>query len=134
MITHITEQKMLKSAQEAMEKAYAPYSNFQVGCAILSDNDNLYTSGNVENSAYPEGSCAESGAISAMITGGDYHIKAILIISKVEKVITPCGGCLQKISEFAKPDTIIYLANLQGIQAHHSLQDLLPQNFVLKHD
>ena len=132
MLSHIMLQKLYKGAHDAMEKAYAPYSNFQVGCAILSENEHIYTSANVENAAYPESSCAESGAISAMISAGEYHIAAILIIGKGEHIITPCGGCLQKISEFAQGDTPILLANLKGVQATYTLKDLLPQVFVLQ--
>lgn len=121
--------KLLKLAQDAASYAYAPYSNFKVGCAIQSSSNQFYTGCNVENIAYPNGSCAETGAISAMIAGDDKQINAILIYADSQTLITPCGACRQRIAEFANKDTIIYLANSKGIQEEYTIDELLPNNF-----
>lgn len=123
-------EELYKAAQEAMKRAYAPYSRFQVGAAILSENNNIYTGCNVENVSYPCGTCAEAGAISSMICNGDKNIKAILIIADSSQLIRPCGACLQRIAEFSTPETIIYLANKEGIKQSLLLPQLLPSIFT----
>lgn len=123
-------EELYKVAQKAMENAYAPYSHFQVGAAILSENNNIYAGCNVENVSYPCGTCAEAGAISSMITNGDKNIKAILIIADSSQLIRPCGACLQRIAEFSTPDTTIYLANKEGIKQTILLPQLLPSIFT----
>ena len=118
------------SAKSIRKQAYAPYSGFQVGAAILSDNSQIYTGCNVENVSFPCGTCAEAGAIASMIAGGGKKILQILVLADSQNLITPCGACLQRIAEFATTETIIHLANLQGIQKSLSLKDLLPYGFV----
>ncbi len=125
------EQKLFDLAQKARENAYAPYSGFKVGAAILTVNGNFYDGCNVENASYPCGICAEAGAIAAMICGGDNKISEILVIADCEKIL-PCGNCLQKISEFSSENTIIYSANLKKNIHKYNLRDLLPQNFSAK--
>ena len=105
--------RLIELSYEMMLNAYAPYSNFSVGAAILSDNDKLFGGCNVENAAYPEGTCAEAGAISAMIAGGCKTIKEIYIVSKSENIVSPCGGCRQKIREFSSDQTKIFLCNIK---------------------
>ncbi|MEE2773963.1 MAG: cytidine deaminase [Pseudomonadota bacterium] len=112
-----------------MKNAYTPYSNFKVGVAILSTTGNLYKGCNVENAAYPQGLCAESGAISAMIAGGCFKIREILIRSDAKKLIVPCGGCRQKIREFSYKETIVHLADSTGIKKTLSFEKLLPFSF-----
>ena len=92
---------ILELSHSMMLNAYAPYSNFSVGAAILSEGNRLFGGCNVENAAYPEGTCAEAGAISAMIAGGCKTIKEIYVISQSENIVSPCGGCRQKIREFS---------------------------------
>ena len=121
--------KLLNMAQQAASNAYAPYSNFKVGAAILTTNENLYSGCNIENISYPIGTCAEEAAIAAMITNGDKHIKQILIYADSNTLITPCGACRQRISEFADDNCQIILANKNGIKEIHSIDDLLPHRF-----
>ncbi len=112
-----------------MLKAYAPYSKFLVGAAILGDDKRIYGGCNVENAAYPEGMCAEASAISAMIAGGVTIIEKICVISQSEKIVSPCGGCRQKIREFSTEDTKIFLFNLKGSFKVFSVEELLPFSF-----
>ena len=116
-------------AQASRQQAYAPYSRFKVGAAILADDGAVYSGCNVENAAYPVGACAEAGAISAMIAGGARMIQAILVIGEGPELVTPCGACRQRIREFAAPETPILIAGPEGIRARFSLAELLPASF-----
>ncbi len=116
-------------AHRNMLKAYAPYSKFLVGAAILGNDKRIYGGCNVENAAYPEGMCAEASAISAMIAGGVTIIEKICVISQSEKIVSPCGGCRQKIREFSTEDTKIFLFNLRGSFKVFSVEELLPFSF-----
>ena len=121
--------RLIELSYEMMLNAYAPYSNFSVGAAILSEGDKIFGGCNVENAAYPEGTCAEAGAISAMIAGGCKTIKEIYIVSKSENIVSPCGGCRQKIREFSSDQTKIFLCNLKWDYKLFSLNELLPFSF-----
>ncbi|MBQ8677458.1 MAG: cytidine deaminase [Alphaproteobacteria bacterium] len=118
------------SAQQASQKAYAPYSKFQVGAAIYADNAKIYTGCNVENISFPCGTCAEAGAIAAMIADGGKKILQILIVADSQQLITPCGACLQRIAEFATPETIIHLADFTNIRKSLKISELLPYGFA----
>lgn len=120
---------LLAAAKSAMDRAYAPYSNFQVGAAVRSTDGNTYSGCNVENAAYPEGCCAEAGAISAMVMGGDRRISEIAIVGRGDGLVTPCGGCRQKIREFADADTQIHVCGPEGLRRTFTLDELLPQSF-----
>ena len=121
--------RLIELSYEMMLNAYAPYSNFSVGAAILSESDKLFGGCNVENAAYPEGTCAEAGAISAMIAGGCKTIKEIYIVSKSKNIVSPCGGCRQKIREFSSDQTKIFLCNIKWDYKLFSLNELLPFSF-----
>lgn len=121
--------QLFNLALQSMNNAYAPYSKFNVGAAILAENNKFYSGCNVENVAFPSGSCAEQGAISAMVNDGAKKIVEILVISKGKNLITPCGACLQRIREFADRDAKIHLANPDGIQKTYLLSELLPISF-----
>lgn len=121
--------QLYEKAKKACQNAYAPYSQYHVGAAIYAQSGRIYASCNVENISFPCGTCAEAGAISAMIAGGDTKIQQILIISTGKELVYPCGACLQRIAEFADDDTIIYLADEQEIRKIYQLADLLPHNF-----
>ncbi len=123
------ELKLFDLAQKAAANAYAPYSKFKVGAAILSASGNFYTGCNVENISSPVGTCAETGAIAAMIAGGDNKIAAILIYAESQNLISPCGACRQRIAEFSTPRTQILLASSAGIQKKFLTTDLLPFSF-----
>ncbi|CAN7393313.1 cytidine deaminase [Bosea sp. LjRoot9] len=116
-------------AQPVQARAYAPYSRFKVGAALLADDGAVYSGCNVENASYPVGVCAEAGAISAMIAGGGRAIRALLVLGDGDALVTPCGGCRQRIREFAAPATPIAIAGPNGIRARFSLAELLPASF-----
>ena len=116
-------------ALEVMENAYVPYSNFRVGVAIKSSNGKFYVGCNVENAAYPQSLCAETGAILSMVAGGCNLISEVLIVSEGNKLIVPCGGCRQKLLEFSNLETRIFLASISKIEKTLLLTDLLPFSF-----
>ncbi|MBA4222160.1 MAG: cytidine deaminase [Methylobacterium sp.] len=120
---------LFAAAKAVQQKAYAPYSRFKVGAAILGDDGKVYPGCNVENAAYPVGACAEAGAISAMIAGGARTIRAIVVIGDGAELVTPCGACRQRIREFAAAETPIAIAGPEGIRARFSLAGLLPASF-----
>lgn len=120
---------LFAAAKAVQQKAYAPYSRFKVGAAILGDDGKVYPGCNVENAAYPVGACAEAGAISAMIAGGARTIRAIVVIGDGAELVTPCGACRQRIREFSVPETPILIAGPEGIRARFSLAELLPASF-----
>jgi cytidine deaminase len=124
---------LLKAATEVRENAYAPYSRFKVGAALRATSGKVYVGVNAENVAYPEGTCAEAGAIAAMCAGGDYEIAELLVISDSPTPVTPCGGCRQKIAEFAGPDVAITMATTAGKFSVVTLADLLPGSFNAGH-
>lgn len=129
-LDHTAEYKMLLSlATKAQKNAHAPYSNFHVGAAIIDENAQFHASCNVENAAYPLGQCAEAGAISAMIASGSKQIKQILIASPNDDFCPPCGGCRQKIAEFANTHTEVHLATQNGQVKTVKFTELLPLAF-----
>jgi cytidine deaminase len=120
---------LFEAARAIQSRAYAPYSRFPVGAAIRGSKGGLYAGCNVENAAYPVGSCAEAGAISAMIAAGETRIEAVLVLGDGEGLVTPCGACRQRIREFAGEQTLIYVADRQQIRASFTLGQLLPASF-----
>ncbi|WP_407048576.1 cytidine deaminase [Methyloraptor flagellatus] len=124
---------LFEAAKTAREKAYAPYSRFLVGAAILDGQGGVHVGCNVENAAYPEGTCAEAGAIAAMIIAGAREIAEIAIVGGREgrplELCPPCGGCRQKIREFAGPDARIHLLATDGSVQTLSREALLPHSF-----
>ena len=120
---------LLDHAAACRDRAYAPYSRFKVGAAIRAASGRIYQGVNVENAAYPEGTCAEAGAIAAMILGGDSAIEEVAVIADATVPVAPCGGCRQKIAEFAAPGVRITMANLRGERATMTLSELLPGAF-----
>ena len=118
-----------KAALAVRENAYAPYSNFKVGAAIRSEGGTVYAGCNVENVAYPEGTCAEAGAIAAMVAAGDNRLTEVYVVADSPHPVTPCGGCRQKLAEFGTGDVVITMANLDGIEERITLADLLPGAF-----
>ena len=127
----ITDQdKSLFTAAEAIRaKAYAPYSNFHVGAAILADDGNIYSGCNIENAAYPQGNCAETSAIAAMIAGGAKRITRIYVTGPGTAPVTPCGGCRQRIREFADLDVEVISHGVDGAPLVQTLGQLLPHSF-----
>ena len=112
-----------------MEKAYAPYSKFKVGAAILDENGKYHVGCNIENAAYPIGNCAEASAISAMIASNGNKIIAISVTGYGDLLCTPCGGCRQRIREFASLNVPIIVGNEKEIKKIFTLEELLPYSF-----
>ncbi|TNE57158.1 MAG: cytidine deaminase [Alphaproteobacteria bacterium] len=120
---------LLEKAIEVRSRAHAPYSEHPVGAALRTMSGKIYVGCNVENAAYPEGICAEASAIAAMVTGGDTQIAEIVVVGPGEVICTPCGGCRQKIREFAAPDIQIHAGNKDKILKSYSMESLLPDSF-----
>ena len=134
MLTDTLKTDMLTVARAARAAAYAPYSNYLVGAALLADDGRIFGGCNVENAAYPQGVCAEAGAISAMVLAGARKARAVLVLGAGSHLITPCGGCRQKLREFAQPDTFLVLAaNEHGVQQQWTLAELFPHSFGPDH-
>ncbi len=125
--------RLLAAARHAQAKAYAPYSKYHVGAALLCPSGAVYAGCNVENAAFPQGACAEAAAIAAMILAGEQTISAVLTVCPGDLLGTCCGGCRQRIREFAALDTPIYAANENGIQRSFTLEELLPFSFGPDH-
>ena len=123
------DRKLLAAAKLARTRAYAPYSKFKVGAAILADDGAVYAGGNVENAAYPNGVCAETSAISAMVLGGARKIREIAVVAGGPKLVSPCGGCRQRIAEFADPETPVHICGPDGLKKTLTIAELLPESF-----
>ena len=123
-------QDMIEQAAKVRENAHAPYSGFHVGACIRAESGRLYVGCNVENAAYPQGQCAEASAIGAMVSGGDGRIAEIVVMGEGERLCTPCGGCRQRLSEFAGPETPVHVCSPEGLRETIPLGDLLPYAFA----
>jgi cytidine deaminase len=122
---------LLRSARAAQRRAYAPYSKFRVGAALRTADGAIHAGCNVENVAYPQGWCAEASAIAAMVGAGKRRIVECLVVGPGPRMITPCGGCRQKLAEFAASDTPIHLCGPKGLLRTVTLGELLPLAFDL---
>lgn len=124
---------LLEKALAVRLNAHVPYSRFKVGAAIRAQSGAVYTGCNVENVAYPQGTCAEAGAIAAMVAGGDTAIAEVVVVADSEHPTTPCGGCRQKLREFAGPGVIVTMATLEGKTLSMTMEELLPGAFGPDH-
>ncbi len=124
---------LIEAARAAREQAYAPYSRFQVGAAVLDEVGRIHSGGNVENAAYPQGWCAEASAIAAMVAAGGRRIVAAAVCGVADEPVTPCGGCRQKLREFAGDDCPVWITDLDTVRATHTLGELLPNSFGPQH-
>lgn len=120
---------MIAMARAAQQNAYAPYSNFQVGACLRAADGSLHAGANVENAAYPQGQCAEASAIGAMIAAGARKIVEVVVIGNGDDLCTPCGGCRQRLNEFATPDTPVHVCGPEGLRKTFTLGELLPGAF-----
>jgi len=120
---------LLTLARKVQRNAHVPYSHFAVGAALRTASGRVFAGANVENAAYPEGMCAEAGAIGAMVAAGERVIDTIVTVCDGDALSTPCGGCRQKIREFATAETVVHAAGTDGIRATYSVADLLPDSF-----
>ena len=129
----MTDQELIDAALTVRENAYCPYSSFRVGAALIDDQGRVHIGCNVENAAYPQGNCAETGAIAAMVAAGGKNIITIAVAggAKKERACTPCGGCRQSINEFAVENTRIIVIDDDGDWHHYTMAELLPASFHL---
>jgi len=124
----------MRDAALAIRKmAYAPYSNFQVGAALRTPDGHVFTGCNVENIAFPEGTCAEAGAIAAMVAAGGREIAEVYVVADAPAPVPPCGGCRQKLAEFAKGDVVVTMATVTGQERQTTVAALLPGAFDASH-
>ncbi len=123
---------MLELARLMMARAHAPYSRFRVGAVLRGAGGGLHASPNVENAAYPLSSCAEAGAVSAMVAAGETRIAEIVVMGGTgddDLLCSPCGGCRQRLAEFAPPDTPLHICGPEGVRRSTTLGALLPLPF-----
>lgn len=124
---------LLDAARDVRENAYVPYSRFKVGAAIRSASGRVYVGCNVENVAYPEGTCAEAGAIAAMVAAGETALAEVCVIADSPEPVPPCGGCRQKLAEFGQLDVVVTLATTDGRTTKTTIGALLPGGFSAAH-
>jgi len=129
----MSESSYIAATKEAMNKAYVPYSNYQVGALIVTKNGNTYSGCNVENASYPLGNCAEAAAIASMVLAGEKYIRMIYVMTKNDEGGIPCGGCRQRIREFSDENTQIMMCSPDGVQQRINLSELLPNSFGPEH-
>ncbi len=121
------------TALAVRENAYAPYSRFKVGAALRAASGAIYGGCNVENVAYPEGTCAEAGAIAAMVAAGETRLTEVYVVASSATPVPPCGGCRQKLAEFGSPETPVTLATVDGTEMKTTIAALLPGAFGADH-
>ncbi|QJR15283.1 cytidine deaminase [Usitatibacter palustris] len=117
------------AARAAQARAHAPYSRFRVGAAVLDESGRIHAGCNVENAAYPLGMCAEALAIATMVREGGRSVRGLLVVGEGEHLVTPCGGCRQRLREFASDATPVLVADLERVRAQFTLGELLPASF-----
>ena len=124
---------LIAAARAVREHAHAPYSRFAVGAAVLDEHGRVHAGANVENAAYPQGWCAETSALAALVAAGGKRVLAAVVFAVADQPVTPCGGCRQKLREFAADDCPVWLADGGGLRATHTLGELLPCGFGPHH-
>lgn len=124
---------LLQLAQRMMLRAHAPYSKFHVGAAVRAEDGSIHGGCNIENAAYPQGTCAEAGAIASMVAAGGKRILECVVVGPGPELITPCGGCRQKLREFATDDLPVHLCGPDGLHRTVTLGQLLPMSFGPHH-
>ena len=120
---------LFEAAKAAMDKAYAPYSKFPVGAAIRTEDGRVFTGANIEVASFPEGWCAETTALGHYIMAGGGRITEIAVIAEKMARVTPCGGCRQRLAEFARPETKLHLCDDKGIVETVTMGEMLPYGF-----
>lgn len=129
---------LFEAARAVRDRAHAPYSNFHVGAAILTEAGDVHVGANVENASYPEGWCAETSALAGMVAAGNpgagRRIAEVTVVAeRIEgRLTTPCGGCRQRLAEFAGPDTPVHVVDPSGEGRTFAMKDLLPAAFAME--
>ncbi|HBS49217.1 MAG TPA: cytidine deaminase [Rhodobacteraceae bacterium] len=126
-------ESLSEAAAEVRQNAHAPYSNFKVGAALRAASGKIYVGCNVENVAYPQGTCAEAGAIAAMVAAGETELVKVHVIADAPMPVTPCGGCRQKLAEFGRGVTPVTMSTTRGESMTMTLDELLPGAFNTAH-
>ena len=121
--------RLFDAAFAVQQRAHAPYSRFHVGAAALDESGRIHVGCNVENAAYPQGLCAEAAAIAALVAQGGKRVRALLVLGNGRELVTPCGGCRQRLREFADADTPVLVADRNGVRKEFTLGELLPHSF-----
>ena len=124
---------LIAAAQQVRAQAHAPYSKFAVGAAVLDEQGRIHAGCNVENAAYPQGWCAEASALAVMVAAGGKRVLAVAVCAVADAPVTPCGGCRQKLREFAADDCPVWVADMTGLRASYTLGALLPHGFGPAH-
>lgn len=124
-------EELLAAAAAARRHAHAPYSRFAVGAALRAESGRVFSGANVECASFPEGWCAETSALAAMVAAGERRLSEVLVLAEAEAPVTPCGGCRQRLAEFGTAETLVVSAGPQGERARWRLGELLPAAFGL---
>ena len=122
-------EKLFQAAKDVRDNAHVPYSKFKVGAAFLTEDNSIIAGCNVENAAYPQSQCAEASAIGSLVAKGFTKIKEVVVIGSGDLLCSPCGGCRQRLREFAALDVNIHMCNVNGHIKTSTLEDLLPDSF-----
>jgi xanthosine phosphorylase len=130
---HVSTEELVRAAREAQARAHVPYSGFAVGAAIRTGTGRVFAGCNVENAAYPQSQCAEATAIGVMVAAGEREVEEVAVVAGGDGLCSPCGGCRQRLAEFAPAGTRIHLAGPDGIRATVTLGELLPLAFGAGH-
>ncbi|MBL0090681.1 MAG: cytidine deaminase [Ideonella sp.] len=133
MTDDTTVQRLVAAARAAREHAYAPYSHFAVGAALLDEQGRIHAGCNIENAAYPQSQCAEATALGQLVMAGGRRVVAAAVVGVAAQPVTPCGGCRQRLREFADDDMPVWVADLSTVRAQYTLGQLLPASFGPDH-
>lgn len=125
---------LFSAARSVREKAHAPYSRFHVGAALVTRSGRIFAGCNCEVASYPEGWCAETTMLGAMVASGERGVAAVLVMGEGPRLTTPCGGCRQRLAEFCDPGTPVLIADPEGVRARFTVAELLPAGFILEDD
>lgn len=132
-VTDADRQRLLDAARAVRAHAHVPYSRFAVGAAVLDEHGRVHAGCNVENAAYPQGWCAEASALAVMVAAGGTRVLGVAVVAEAPEPVTPCGGCRQKLREFAADTCEIAMADMATLRARHTLGELLPHGFGPEH-
>lgn len=127
------EQRLFQAACQVRGNAHAPYSRFKVGAALLDEHGRIHVGCNVENAAHPQALCAEAGALAALVAAGGRAVRAAMVVAEGAAPVTPCGGCRQKLREFAAADAPVLVGDSRGVQRRYTMGGLLPESFGPDH-
>ncbi len=124
---------LLDAARAARGYAHAPYSNFAVGAALMDEQGRIHAGCNIENAAYPQGLCAEAVALGHLVLAGGRRITAAAVVGEGPRLVTPCGGCRQKLREFADDAAPVVVSDMTSQRGRFTLGELLPASFGPAH-